>query len=383
MRASDVVASLQRLKKSEIAHVISNVKSVSAETGALVLELYAADENLASRLSSIHTAVTPKGRAPNWRRLVGSGPFQFKTRSTRTNELQLIAYPRYFAGRAYADEIHLRWFEDKSTETRNYETGAAHISMRGQIAFAGHRPKFKTEKRDFEAMLLVYVGFGKSNPLLGEESFRQALAAAIGRAGMTQIGSGEQVVPTLSPLPRSARGTVISSAGMAANLTRATALLKELGEKYRALNSSSLLLDIIVNKSRPDDAIVAGRVAAALFALGIQTRLVVLQADAFASRIASGKCELYIGQLATPAEFPTDTLRTAYVAGGFQALLGAVAKKGRAGLERQFAAQLPVVPLFHRGLRVHHRSDLLSVGFDGSARLRYEDMYFYGTPQKN
>lgn len=383
MRASDVVASLQRLKKSDLGFLLAKVESLSAEAGEIVVQLRVADPSLATRLASVHTSVTPKGRAPSWRKLVGSGAFQFKERSTRRRELRLVAHPRYFDGRAYSDEIKLRWFEDKSAEARSYETGASHISIRGQIAFAGHRPKFQTKKKKADAKILVYLGFGKSSPLLAELPFRQALAAAIGRSGMKQIGHGEPVVPTLSPLPRSARGTVISSAGMSANTGRAKTLLNTLGSKYGSLKANSLLLDIIVNKSRPDDAVVAGRVAAALFAVGIQSRLVSLHASAFSTRVRSGQCDLYIGQLATPGAFATDTLRTAYVAGGSKAALTSLTKSGRTKMEREFARQLPLIPLFHRGLRAHYRSDLFSLAFDSSTRLRYEDLFFFGNPEKN
>lgn len=383
MKASDVADSLRRVKKSPIGHILANVVTITVDEGDLVIELRVADAKLAARLSSPHTAVTFKGRAPNWRRLVGSGPYQFKERSTRKKELRLVAHPKHFAGRAYADEIRLRWFDIKSAESRSYETGASQISMRGDIAFAGHRPKYKTNKKEVEANILVYLGFGKSSALLAESQFRHALAAAIGRAGMKHIGSGEPVVPTLSPLPRSARGTVISSAGMAANGAKSKKLLNSLGTNYKSLKNNSLLLDIIVNKSRPDDAIVAGRVAAALFAVGIQSRLVTLSASAFQTRVASGQCDLFIGQLATPGTMPVNTLRTAFVAGGAGGALPALAKKGRTALEREFAAQLPLIPLFHRGLRVDYRSDLLSLEFDSSARLRYEDLFFFGKPEKN
>jgi hypothetical protein len=164
---------------------------------------------------------------------------------------------------------------------------------------------------------------------------------------------------------------------------KAKTLLNSLGGRYKSLKANSLLLDIIVNKSRPDDAIVAGRVAAALFAVGIKGRLVSLSASSFDSRVASGQCDLYIGQLATPAAFPADTLRTAFVAGGSSGLLSKMAKKGRTGMEREFAVHLPLIPLFHRGLRVDYRSDLLSLQFDSSARLRYEDLFFFGKPEKN
>jgi MarR-like DNA-binding transcriptional regulator SgrR of sgrS sRNA len=381
LRISDVVASLNRARKSELAHTLGKMKAVSADSGVLIIELRAAEPELARRLSALHTAITLKGRSPSWRRLVGTGAYRLKERSTVRRELRLAANERHFAGRAYADELRLRWYEDDSTEARTYETGGSQVSMRGDIAFAGHRPKYQSAKEDTEANILVYVGLGKSPKVAAENSFRQALSFAIGRAGMKQIGSGEKIVPTVSPLPRSARGTVISSAGLTANSLRARQLLKELGKKHSGL--SSLSLEIIVNKSRPDDSVIAGRVAAALFAIGIKTRLVSLHANAFARRVKTGQCDLYIGQLATRSDFAADTLRTAFVVGGFEKLLGKFGKESRGGMERQFNEHLPLIPLFHRGLRVHHRSDLQEVAFDDNSRLLFEDLFLYGLPEKN
>ena len=383
MRVADVVASLERLRRSELAFALSNVQTLTAEAGELIFQLRVADPNLAKRLTSIHTAITLKGRAPNWRRLAGTGAYRLKERSAGRRELRLVAYDRHFAGRSYVDELRLRWQEDKSSEARSYEMGGSQISMRGDIAFAGHRPKYRTAAVDTRASILAYLGLGRTHALASEKKFRQALSFAIGRAGMKQIGSGEKIVPTVSPLPLSARGTVISSAGQAANTGRARQLLKDLARRHSELESGSLLLEIIVNKSRPDDAIIAGRVAAALFAIGIRTRLVSLQANAFARRVHSGQCDLYIGQLATHRGFAADTLREAFVVGGFGKLLAPLSDESKTGMERQFAAHLPLIPLFHRGLRVHYRSDLHAIEFDGDSRLRYEDLFIFGVPEKN
>ncbi|MCP4935885.1 MAG: hypothetical protein GY927_17170 [bacterium] len=213
---------------------------------------------------------------------------------------------------------------------------------------------------------MVFLGFGKGHALLAEKRFRHALGLAIGRGGMTQIGSGEVVVPTLSPLPRTARGTVLSS-GLLADTPRAKSLLSKLAHTYSEIEDSSLKLEIIVNKSRPDDRSVAARVAAALFRIGIQTRVIELHAHAFARRVDSGQCDLYVGQWATLGTFGETTLRTAFAIGGLSA--------PNTHFEREFSTQWPIVPLFHRGLRVHHRSDLRSVDFDHHDRLRYEDVW--------
>ncbi len=43
-----------------------------------------------------------------------------------------------------------------------------------------------------------------------------------------------------------------------------------------------------------------------------------------------------------------------------------------------FDQRLPVLPLFHRAVRVHFRHDLRGVGFDGTTRLGLADVFARG-----
>src|SRR5690606_27253750 len=117
----------------------------------------------------------------------------------------------------------------------------SHISMRGDIAFAGHRPKFRTLSMHAEPRVLTYLGFGRQEAIAGEVEFRHALSAAIGRAGMEQISSGEKVQPTLSVLPRSERGRLV------ADSKKATRLMALLAKRYPAIDAGTLSLELIVN----------------------------------------------------------------------------------------------------------------------------------------
>lgn len=377
LSARDVASSLDRLRNSRFAYLIDSVKSVEAGPGELFLNMHRADPELAASLADVHTAITAGGRAPTWRRLQGSGVFRLKQRLAGAREVHLVANEQHFAGRVFVDTLVLRWFEDAASEARRYETGDSLMSLRGDIAFAGHRPKYRTASVQGEPRILAYLGFGKGAAITSEAEFRHAVSAAIGRNGMEQIGSGEKVQPTVSVLPRRSR------AGLKADTRTAGRLISALAKRFSALEAGTLELELIVNKSRPDDAAIADRVAAALFRLGIRTRRVELDAKRFLSRARSGQCDLYIGQLALVAPADEDLLRAAFVAGRREKDLRSLAGAPLEKLVKTFDNQLPIVPLFQRGLRLHYRTDVHGVSFSRDTRLLFEDLFVSGTPEKN
>ena len=54
------------------------------------------------------------------------------------------------------------------------------------------------------------------------------------------------------------------------------------------------------------------------------------------------------------------------------------ARLDSAAAQAVFADRLPIVPLFHRAVRVHHRVDVRRLRFDAIGRLRYADMFLFG-----
>lgn len=377
LQSRDVAQSLVRLQASRFGYLLGSVKSVQHQPGLIVLSMKRADGELAMTLSDVHTSITAGGRPPTWRRLQASGAFRLRSRSAATKEVQLVANGTYFAGRSFIDKLQLRWYEDSATEARLYETGDSIMSLRGDIAFAGHRPKYRTLSVQGDPRILAFVGFGKQQAITSELAFRQAVSAAIGRNGMAQIGSGERVEPTLSVLPSVGRQR------LGADLRAASRLIRSLAKRYPAIEAGTQTLELIVNTSRPDDAAIADRVAAALFHVGIRIKRVDLKAKTFLRRARSGQCDIYIGQLALEAPSKEDLIRAAFVAGRRDKALPLLSEASLSTLTTSFAAQLPIVPLFHRGIRLHFRSDLAGVDFTRGVRLRFEDVFMFGSPEKN
>jgi hypothetical protein len=50
----------------------------------------------------------------------------------------------------------------------------------------------------------------------------------------------------------------------------------------------------------------------------------------------------------------------------------------RDGAAAQFAAKLPVVPLYHRAVRAHHRKTVVGLAFDAIGRLGWADASLVG-----
>src|SRR5262249_50858907 len=167
------------------------------------------------------------------------------------------------AGRPYLDGLTLRWFEDATEEARAYEAGESDLSLRGATAFTGHEPKYPTTVHEGPPTVMTYIGFGAAHPRDADPVFRAGVSAAMNRAALRYIGTGERVVPASMP---------------AGALTETAAPVKADGP-----------LELIVDRSRPDDVDVATRVVAALDRAGVAVSYLALAPAEYARRIGAGQ----------------------------------------------------------------------------------------------
>lgn len=379
--ADDVVATLERARRSSAAGwLLAPISAIEADGDTIVLELRRAAPELPALLASPATAVTPGGNAPRRDALIGSGPFRVRAVERNRKRVVLEAFDDHFAGRPYVDVVELRWYDDPDGEARAYERGDTHWSLRGAVAFAGHRPKHPTDDVTGAATVVVYVGFGTAHKkVLSDPHLRRALSLALDRDSFRHLGTGEPIDPIVDPAPpalggpapsRKERGPRREAAGLA--LRRGTAASPAL----RAFIDRGEPLEILVDRTRPDDREIADKVAAALFGLGLRARVTELDAPELARRARSGACDLYIGQLAAPFADPALMVAAARAAGGDDP--GADLRAGGPELAAQLAAfdaALPVIPLFARGVRAHHRSALGGAAFDALGRLSFADVF--------
>jgi ABC-type transport system substrate-binding protein len=385
---ADVVASLERLRGSKAGWILAGVGAAAIDGDTVVLPLDHAMPELAARLALPQAAITPGGSAVGATGVIGSGPFSVVQVDRKKRKVVLRAFDNHFAGRPYVDELELSWFVAADAEVRRFETGGAHLSLRGATTFTGHQPKYKNGDVEGPDSLLVFVGFGSAHPAVtGNRDLRKALSLALPRGGFSTIGSGEHVTLAGGPLPIDFGGVDASATVRAGDLDAAESALRAAAAKVPELAAAkigSLSLEILVDASHPDDGEVAERVVRALDKLGIASKITSLGAVELADRVAAGKCDLWVGQLPAVASDPALLWASAFAAGGDGWAKGQLAKGAidPAGAAKEFAARLPILPLYHRSIRVSHRTDLRDLTVDACGRVGLADAFFFGGPER-
>jgi MarR-like DNA-binding transcriptional regulator SgrR of sgrS sRNA len=381
----DVAASLSRAAQAPLgAWALAPITSARADGATTIrLELRRAEPNLSLLLAAPCTAITRGGKAPTLRAAIGTGPYTVD--KLAAGRVELAAFADCFAGQAYLERVILRWFDKPDDEARTYEVGDADVSLRGQVAFAGHTPKYATALVDGVATTLGFLGFGRGHGFLADPSFRAALSLALGRAAFKHLGAGERVVPAVSAESPDLGGASPAAGDLAARLDDARAVLKDAAARDVTLAAAlagkgALALKLALDRTRLDDAEVAGRVVAALDALGLHASFEALEPAEHARRVAAGSPDLWLGQLVAPTSDPAHELALAFAAGGddwAQKQLAA-APLDRAAAAAELARRWPVVPLYHRAVRAYHKKTLHGVGFDAQGRLAWADVFALG-----
>jgi ABC-type transport system substrate-binding protein len=386
LRAADVVASLQRAQKDRATEwALASVKKIAVAPGggeSIVLTLKRPSPELMARLAMPQLSVTPAGKSPGGL-AIGSGPFQLKRLSESERRLELQAAAEHFAGRAYLDGLVLRWFANPDAEARGYEAGDADVSLRGPVGFAGHTPKYPTEENEGARLLLVYLGFGKAHPeLLADPGFRKGVSLALNRAVFRKLGTGERVAPALLPESPDLGGKSPAEGELAAQPGEALAAFRRVAQRRPELDSGlaqrgTLDLELLVDETRPDDVEVAARVVANLDRAGLTVKYQALPPKEFGRRVRAGQCDLYIDQLGVPVLDAIVEYAAAFAAAGDRWPVRRL-EDGRFTLDtaqKAFGDRLPVVPLYHRAVRAHHKRVLRGLLFDVLGRLAFADAY--------
>lgn len=375
-----VAASLERLRTSAVAWILAGVTKITASDAAIELAGAVDLSTLAQHLALPQAGIVA-ARGIRGETAIGSGPFQLSALRRKEREIRLTAFEAYHAGRPYLDEVVLRWFDTPDGEARRFEIGSSQISLRGATSFAGAQPKFRADTVEGPTSVLVFVGFGSGHPeLTARREVRAALDLAVARGGFTTLGSGEQVIPTRSPVPPQAGGPALEPAARGGDLAAALAKMTALTTGAKALPAATLAairLEVLIDDSRPDDREVAERVVRALDKLGIAAAIAAVPATTLRERVDRGPCDLWIGQLAAPVNDATTWRMLAFSTGPRKA-----ARKGAGDAARRFEQEQPIVPLFFRGLRASHRTDVRGLAFDASGRLDFSDLFFFGDPTR-
>ena len=237
-----------------------------------------------------------------------------------------------------------------------------HVSLRGSIAFTGHKPKFPTDDMTGPASLLAYVGVGAGHGgSLRTRAFGRALSLSIDRGSFRFVGVGGPVRPAVDPIPEDLGGQAPTAAQLRSRRDAARRELRRAVLSRPALASvasGEAVVSILVDRSRPDDVDIAQKVLRGLDRIGVRARVDPVSPGELRRRVGEGRCDLYIGQLATASRSKT------------------VVERIVASIEARDGA--PLVPLFHRGLRVHHRRSLFGLRFDAVGGLSMADAFHTG-----
>ncbi len=373
--ARDVVSSLNRARKSAPAFLVG-IDKVEEDAGVVVLKLTRPMPELARLLALPCASIIKAGEKPRFQVAIGTGPYALSLYNPRRREVKLSRFEQHFAGPPYVGRLTFHWYETADAEARDYEAGTSHFSFRGEVAFAGHRPKYQTRAAESAPTLLVFVGFGRRLGELGRHpEFRRAMTLGIHRSTFRNIGTGELVEPTAYPIRPEAPEELADRVGDAR-----LALSRARRESKAPATLGAL--EILTDRSRPGDREIAERFAAALFRLGLQAKITELAPRDYATRTSRGDCDFFIGHLAMPDGDPRVELAAAFASAGDD---WSETHGGPTGFDLEqaslaFAKRVPLIPLFRRAVRVHYRDNIRGLLLDRGARVRYADLFVFGEP---
>jgi ABC-type transport system substrate-binding protein len=388
LTAKDVALSLERARKGAGRWALAAVASVRADGDLVELALRAPVPDLATLLSLPQTSITKGGAAPGERAL-GSGPFSLVSFDATGHQLVLQAFDQHFAGRPFLDRLVLRWYDTADGEARRFESGDAQLSERRETQFSGAQPVFRADDVEGPAALLLYVAFGRGANIAvtSDRGFHRVVDTALARGSLATISSGERVVPTKLPVPVEAGVPGLDAAGARDDLSAAQAALADAAKRVPALDAqhlSQLQLEILVEATRPDDKEIGARVVDALDAIGIHARVSPVTARELRDRLASGRYDLAIDQLAEPVTAAAAWWAAAFAAGGddWAERQLATGRIDSGAAQKTFADHLPIVPLAFRSVHVWHRTDVRGFGFDATGRIGFADLFLFGEPAR-
>lgn len=141
---------------------------------------------------------------PNQRAPIGTGPFRFKE-WIKGSHIVLVRNPDYWdQPKPYVDEIIVRFVPDASARVIAVETGAVDLVAevpRSELARLASIPNLAVDQRVrpyFAGTTGTEVNL--DHPILSSLKVRQAIAHAIDRSVVAEIGWYGYAVPTLSPV---------------------------------------------------------------------------------------------------------------------------------------------------------------------------------------
>jgi MarR-like DNA-binding transcriptional regulator SgrR of sgrS sRNA len=357
LTSADVVASLRRLARSRAGWVLGAMKSVRAVGSAKVrVTLHRPAAEFGTVLAAPTALVTPRGQAPG-RRYDGTGAFRY-LRGSLHGAVQLGAYARHFAGRPYLSDLKLVSYRRTMDEVRAFYLRRSIVSFCGTKLW-GRRPGFKSRQMRSSAVTTVALLAGRSGPVT-DARVRRAIYLATNKRRLRTLVTVAPTRPAHGPVPpvllgrraqRRARRNAPYSTAQARRLLRAAFTNPTVAGRLDA--SGRLVLSLLVDRSRVRDLDAARKISADLAAVSIRVTITQLSAVRFAKR-PSGQYDLALIRFTSPVLRSRYHLAAALAAAGRTAQARSLVRLRQsrlAGRIRRFMQQLPLIPLFHVGVR--------------------------------
>jgi peptide/nickel transport system substrate-binding protein len=376
--AADLVASLRRARRGPSGYLLAPIRGIELDPGApetVLLTLHRRHPALPYLLAAPAAAIAVSQRVGAQTHLLGSGPFRLHQRTA--NRLHLRANPTHFAGRPYLDEIHFALFEKASAEVATFQVGGLQVSFRGASVFGG-RPRHPTLELESTPFTPVFLGVGRGKPYLADPQLRLALLRGIDRARLGRLAGLGRVEIADGPVAARLARTV--PARIAFDRAIANRLLARVATQHEAMRrdagSGRLRLSLLYDRSRFEDAVVAGQLVADLDRIGIAAALEAKPAVEYQRCLEEGRYELVLARLPIQAPVASAALAAALAAGGdrkgaARCLIASCASGAGAREVIGFVKRLPFVPLVHVGTRVFHDARLAALRLTPLGLLGY------------
>lgn len=359
LTSADVVASLRRLARSPAGWVLGAVKSVTAVgKGKVRLTLHRPAAELNTVLAAPTALVTPRGAAPG-RSQDGTGAFRF-VRGSLGGAVQLGAYANHFAGRPYLGNLKLVSYRRTMDEVRAFYLRRSIVSYRGTKLW-GRRPGFTSKPFRSPAVTTVALLVGRSGPV-SDARVRRAVYLATNKKRLRTLVTVAPTRPAHGPVPpvllgrralrRARRSSAPYKPATARGLLRAAASNRTVARRMDA--AGRLVLSLLVDRSRVRDVDAARKISADLAAVNIRVTISRLTAARFAKQRVAGQYDLALARFTSPVLRSRYHLAAALAAAGLTARARRLIRRPRGRLARRlrrFMQQLPLIPLFHVGVR--------------------------------
>lgn len=388
LTSADVVASLRRLARSRAGWVLGAMKSVQAVGSTKVrVTLHRPAAEFGTVLAAPTALVTPQGLAPG-RGYDGTGAFRY-VRGGLGSAVQLGAYARHFAGRPYLGNLKLVSYRRTMDEVRAFYLRRSIVSYRG-VKLWGRLPGFKSRQMRSPAVTTVALLVGRSGPVT-DTRVRRAIYLATNKRRLRTLVTVAPTRPAHGPVPPvllGGRALLQARRNAPYSPARARLLLSAADSNPTVAGrrdaSGRLVLGLLVDRSRVRDLDAARKISADLAAVNIRITITQLTAERFAKQRTAGQYDLALFRFTSPVLRSRYHLAAALAAAGLHARARHLVRRRSplARRMRRFMQRLPLIPLFHIGVRADVGGSLHYLGRGPWGLMQWEGAHyaFQGRP---